>query len=99
MIVVGERCKECSKIHLIRSISELDSLSPSLRAKIYKTSHRIFDSGYYASLDKDSEVWEFYLPLSVFKLERIQEEQEESEKDLTEEYLKYLYEVCDEEDL
>jgi hypothetical protein len=96
MIPIGERCEECGKIHLIKPLSELDTLPPPVRAKTYKTLHRIFDSGYYASLDMDSEVWEFYLPLSVFKLERIQEEEQKKESK-EEQYLRTIYED-DEED-
>jgi len=99
MIPIGQRCKECSRIHLIKSISELDNLSPSIRTKTYKTLHRIFDAGYYCSLDMNSEVWEFYLPLSVFKIERIQEEEPEEEKTTTEKLIEEYYEVEEEEDL
>ena len=73
MIPIGSVCPECYKIHLIKAIAELDNLSPSLRAKKYKTEHRVFKDGYYASLNMGNEIWEFYLPLSVFKFGRIQE--------------------------
>lgn len=103
MIPIGQVCEECHKIHLIKPMSELDNLSPSIRVKTYKTRHRIFDAGYYASLDMNNEIshqletWEFYLPLSVFKLERIQEEEPEEDKDL-ERYVNELYEIEEEED-
>ena len=101
MIPMGEKCKECSKIHLVKPMEILDSLSPKAKTRLYKTTHRIFDSGYYYSLDRESErgseVWEFYLPLSVFKMERIQEEEQKKESK-EEQYLRTIYED-DEEDI
>lgn len=89
MIPIGERCEECGKIHLIKPVSELDNLSLALRVKKYKTEHRVFKDGYYASLEMNGEIWEFYLPLSVFKLEVLKEKEQESEKTLEEEYLEF----------
>jgi hypothetical protein len=97
MIRIGEICGECGKVHLIKPISELDSLSPSKRTQTYKTDHRIFDAGYYCSLDMGNETWEFYLPLSVFKIERIQEEEPKEEKTSTEKLVEEYYEVEEEE--
>jgi len=101
MIPIGEICKECGKIHMIKSMDEFERLSPRLRAQAYKSEHRIFQSGYYKSfLDIDSEtIWEIYLPLSVFKIERIQEEESEEEKTTTEKLTEEYYEVEEEEDL
>ena len=100
MIPIGERCEECSKIHLIKSISELNTLSPSLRIKIYKSEHRVFRDGYFASLDMNGQTWEFYEPLTVWKISLSQGiEEPEKEKTTTEKLIEEYYEVEEEEDL
>ena len=104
MIPIGKKCPVCSKIHLCKSIGELERLSPKERIKTYKTVHRLFQAGYYCSLDRDSEdsgnseVWEFYTPLSVFKLEFLHEKELEKKKTDLEQYVEELYEVEEEED-
>jgi hypothetical protein len=97
MIPIGKKCPECSKIHLVKSMEVLDSLSPKQRTQLYRSEHRIFDAGYFGSLDMDNHVWEFYLPLSVFKLEFLQEKEPEKKKTLEEEYGEVL-DASDEED-
>jgi hypothetical protein len=101
MIPIGERCKECGKVHIIKSMDEFERLSPRMKAQAYRTEHRIFQSGYYKSfLDVDSEtIWEIYLPLSVFKIERVQEEEPKEERTPIEKLTEEYYEVEEEEDL
>ena len=81
-------------------MEEYLKLSPRIRAQAYRSEHRIFQSGYYTSVDIDSEtILEIYLPLSVFKIERIREEEsEEKTKTDLEKYVEELYEVEQEED-
>jgi len=99
MIPIGQVCKECGKIHAIKSMDEFESLSPRLRAQAYRSEHRVFRDGHYLSLNVNDEIWEIYVALSTLRIERIQEEEPEEEKipieKLTEEY----YEVEEEEDL
>jgi len=98
MIPIGVKCEECGKIHLIKSMDELGTLSPHMRAQVYRSEHRVFRDGYSASLDVNDEVHEFYLPLSIFKIERIQEEEPEKTKTDLEKYVEEIYEVEQEED-
>jgi hypothetical protein len=89
--IVGEKCSQCGKVHLVKSEEIWNSLSPKDRLRAYKTMHRIFRDGYLRSLDMnvDSEtegtrfeVWEFYSALSIHKLEIVEEkEKEEKEKE------------------
>jgi hypothetical protein len=77
MIPIGEICKECGKIHAIKSMDEFESLSPRLRVQAYRSEHRVFRDGYYLSLNVNDEIWEIYVALSTLRIERIQEEESE----------------------
>jgi len=95
MIPIGQQCKICKKIHLIKSIEVWDNLTPRERAKAYQTEHRCFRDGYFKSIDKESETWEFYLPLTLWKaglyyVKQIKEEMPISEKYAIETYSYYF---------
>jgi hypothetical protein len=98
MIPIGERCKECSKIHVIKSKEEYQKLSPRIRAQAYRTEHRVFRDGYYLSLNVNDEIWEIYVALSTLRIERIQEEEPEEEKTTIEKLIEEYYEIEEEED-
>jgi hypothetical protein len=99
MIPIGEKCKECGRIHVVKSMKEYEELSPQTKTKAYKSEHRIFKLGYYTSLDVNDETWEIYQPLSTLTIE-IQEESEPEpeEKTTTEKLIEEYYEVEEEED-
>lgn len=100
MIPIGERCGECGKTHIIKSMEDYLKLSPRIRAQSYRSEHRVFRDKYFLSININDEIWEIYLPLSTLRIERIQEEEEEDhEKESKEEqYLRTIYED-DEEDI
>lgn len=77
MIPIGEPCKVCKKIHVIKSDEVWDSLSVKEKTKAYKTEHRIFRDGYWRSYEVGNEIWEFYLPLTVHKTLIVEEAMEE----------------------
>jgi formylmethanofuran dehydrogenase subunit E len=63
-------------------MEDFEKLEPSIKAKTFKSSHRLWRDGYLFSLsmNNDSEVWEWYSVLSLAKL-IIVEEKEEEEKE------------------
>jgi hypothetical protein len=93
LIPIGEPCKICKKTHIIKPIEIWDDLTPKEKTKGYMTQHRIFLHGYYRSLDRGNEVWEFYLPLTVWKagwyVKQIKEDVPISEKYAVETYSYY----------
>jgi len=98
MIPIGERCQECGKTHVIKSMEEYLKLSPRIRAQAYQSLHRIFRDKYFLSVNVNEEIWEIYLPLSTLRIERIQEEEDHEEESQEEQYLRTIYED-DEEDI
>jgi hypothetical protein len=99
MIPIGQRCEECGKIHIIKSMDEFENLSPRMKAQAYRTEHRIFRDKYFTSCVIDPEtIWEIYFPLSVFKIERVQEEESESEEDKQKEEFEQILDSDEEED-
>ena len=117
MPTVGEKCAICQRIHIVKSMEILENLTPRQRTETFKAEreHRIFIDGYHCSLNMDSEVWEFYEPLTVWKLSLEKEEKEEElycrlcgESISEEEYQQfqgyhrkcyYLEEIADEDDM
>jgi hypothetical protein len=99
MIPIGKRCEECSKIHVIKSMEEFERLSPQIKAKAYRSEHRVFRDGYFLSLNVNDEIWEIYVALSTLRIERIQEKELEEEKTTIEKLIEEYYEVEEEEDL
>ena len=82
MLTVGKKCSECGKIHLVKSMDTFNSLEPRIRARAFKTEHRLWKNGYLFSLNMnmDSETWEIYDPLTVWKLSLEKEEEEKETK-------------------
>jgi hypothetical protein len=82
MPTVGEKCEFCQRIHVVKSMDILENLTPKQRTQTFKAEkeHRLFIDGYYCSLNMDSEVWEFYEPLTVWKLSLEREEEEKKEE-------------------
>lgn len=80
MIPFGKPCPICGKRHIIKPIKVWDDLSPKEKTKGYQTNHRIFGDGYYRSYDKDGQIWEFYLPLTVHKMLIVKESEKELER-------------------
>jgi hypothetical protein len=67
----------------VKSLDFFNSLEPKIRAKAFKTSHRLWKDGYLFSLSIDSETYEFYSALSIYKLEVIEgKEEKEEEKEI-----------------
>jgi hypothetical protein len=97
MIPIGEKCKECGRIHVVKSMKEYEELSPRIRTKAYKTEHRIFQDGYFTSLDVKDEIWEIYLPLSTLTIE-IQEEPEPEDREQEQKEMEELIDSDEEED-
>jgi hypothetical protein len=83
MLTVGKKCPSCKKVHLAKNMEILESLTPKQRTQTFKAEpeHRLFIDGYYCSLDMDSEVWEFYQPLTIWKLS-LEKEEERKETEL-----------------
>lgn len=104
MIPVGSVCPECHRIHLIKSLEELGTLSPHMRARVYRSEHRVFRDGYSASLDMNNEIshqletWEFYEALTVWKLSLSQYREEVSESDKQQEEMEEIIDSDEEED-
>lgn len=83
MPTVGKKCPSCKKVHLPKNMEILESLTQKQRTQTFKaeTEHRLFIDGYYCSLNMDSEIWEFYQPLTIWKLS-LEKEEEEKETEL-----------------
>jgi len=90
MIPFGKPCPVCKKLHIIKPIEVWDNLTPKEKTQGYNSGHRFFRDGYYRSLDRGNEVWEFYLPLTIGKTFMVVQEEKKSET-LEEEYSKFVY--------
>jgi hypothetical protein len=66
----------------VKSLDFFNSLEPKIRAKAFKTVHRLWKEGYLFSLNMDSETYEFYSALSIAKLEIIEKKEEREEEEL-----------------
>jgi hypothetical protein len=78
---VGKKCPSCKKVHLTKNMEILESLTPKQRTQTFKAEpeHRLFIKGYHCSLNMDNQVWEFYEPLTVWKLSLEPEKEEKTE--------------------
>ena len=83
MPTVGERCPICKRIHIVKPMTVLESLTLKQKTQVSKAEpeHRLFLTGYCASLEMDNEIWEFYEPLTIWKLS-LEREEEEKETEL-----------------
>jgi hypothetical protein len=80
-IPYGEICPQCGKVHLVKSLDFFNSLEPKIRAKSFKSVHRLWKSGYLYSVNIDSFTYEIYEPITSKKiLIAIEETQKEEEK-------------------
>lgn len=82
MPTVAKKCELCGKLHLVKPLSILESLTARERARTFKAEpeHRLFISGYVCSKIMDDLVFEFYEPLTVWKLSLEREEEEKKEE-------------------
>jgi len=83
MPTVGEKCELCQRIHVVKPMNVLENLTPKQKTQVFKAEpeHRLFFSGYCCSLVMDEKVFEFYQPLSVWKLS-LEHQEEEKETEL-----------------
>jgi hypothetical protein len=79
---VGEKCSICQRIHVVKSMEILESLTPRQKVQTFKAEkeHRLFITGYCASLEMDNQIWEFYKPLAVWKISLEREDKEKKEE-------------------
>jgi len=77
MLTVGEKCPICNRIHIVKPMNFLENLTLKQKTQVFKAEpeHRLFLAGYCASLEMDNEIWEFYEPLTVWKLSLEKEEE------------------------
>jgi hypothetical protein len=70
MPTIGKECPICKRIHTVKPMNALKSLTPKQRTQTFKAEpdHRLLVKGYYCSLSMDNEIWEFYEPLTIWKL-------------------------------
>jgi hypothetical protein len=66
----------------VKSLDFFNSLEPSIRAKAFKSSHRLWQNGYLFSVNVDSYTYEIYEEITSMKiLIAIEETQKEEEKE------------------